>query len=272
MAPDQWLQSFSESLGDLWASLAVVLPRVLGALLVVTAGWIVALLLRLLVRRVVARIERVVRKRTGGEETREQQVASRLASGLVFWLTMLLFIAAAIEQLGLRFVGEGLAAIAIYLPAVLGAVLIVLAAFLFGDFVKRGVASAARASGLSYSELLGELAKVVLFVIAAVLALDQLGVDSTILVVLSATLFAGLIGGATLAFGLGARTTVSNILASHYLQQVYQIGQKVRIEGITGRIVEIHPTSVVLDTADGRAAVPAKTFGESVSALVREED
>ncbi len=268
----QLLELSAGSLGDLWASLAAYLPRVLGALLTVAVGWIVALLLRLLVRQVVARIERFVHKLTGGEEAREQNVGSRIASAFVFWLVLLLFIAAAVEQLGLRVVGEGLAAIAIYLPAALGAVIIVLLAFLFGDFVKRGVGSAARASGLSHAELLGESAKVLLFVIAAVLALDQLRVDSTILVVLSATLLAGLIGGATLAFGLGARTTVSNILASHYVQQIYQTGQKVRVEGITGRIVEIRPTTVVIDTAEGRAAVPTKIFSESVSALVPEED
>lgn len=266
----QFLVSGAESL-DLFPSVVDYLPRVAAAALLIGVGWGVAFLLRGLVRRVVDRLEERVRRRTGGSETREQRVAAELAAGVVFWLVLLLFVAAATEQLGLGVVTRALSAVAAYLPAALGAIVILLVAFLLADFAKRGVASAAASSGLGYAELLGELTRIGIFVVAGVLALDQLGADSTILVVLSATLLGGLVGGATIAFGLGARTTVSNILASHYVLQTYRVGQTIRLEGVTGRIVEIRPTQIVLDSAEGLVAVPAKLFSDSMSTLVEEE-
>lgn len=271
MLSSQWLTSFSESLQSQLSAAVESLPRLLGALLLVAVGWGVASLMRALVRQIVTRLESLVRRRTRGEETREQRLATRVAAGIVFWLVLLFFVAAATEQLGLRIVTQALAELVAYLPAGLGSVLILLLAFLIADFAKSVVAAAARANGLGYAELLGDLTKTLIFVVAGVLALDQLGFNSTILVVLSATLFAGLIGGATLAFAIGSRTTVSNILASHYLTQIYRVGQTIRIEDVTGRIIEIRPTSVLLDTAEGQVAVPAKTFDESVSTLLPED-
>ncbi|MFP3938962.1 MAG: mechanosensitive ion channel family protein [Thermoanaerobaculia bacterium] len=267
----QFLVSGAESFRELSASVIDFLPRLLAALLLIAVGWGLARLLRGLVRRIAERFERLVRRRTGGSETREQRVATELAAGVVFWLVLLLFVAAATEQLGLAVVTQALSALAAYLPAALGAIVILLVAFLVADFAKRGAASAAAASGLGYAELLGELTRIGIFVVAGVLALDQLGANSTILVVLSTTLLGGLVGGAALAFGLGARTTVSNILASHYVVKTYRVGQTIRLEGVTGRIVETRPTQIVLDTAEGLVAVPAKLFSESMSTLVDEE-
>ncbi len=271
MFSSQWFASFGESFLDRVASFADYLPRLASALLLVAIGWLVARLLRALVRQIVSRLEKLVRRRTRGDATREQKVAAQVAAGIVFWLVLLFFVAAATEQLGLRVVTQALSDLATYLPAGLGAVLILLLAFLFADFAKSAVTSAATASGLGYADLLGDLTKTFTFVVAGVLALDQLGFNSTILVVLSATLFGGLVGGATLAFGLGSRTTVSNVLASHYLSQIYRAGQTIRIEGITGRIIEIRPTSVLLDTAEGQTVIPAKTFSESASTLLPED-
>ena len=59
-----------------------------------------------------------------------------------------------------------------------------------------------------------------------------------------------------MAFGLGARTAVSNILASYYLQKTYTPGHNVRIGEIEGEIIQITPTAVVLATPEGRTLVP----------------
>lgn len=270
MDPSSLSQPFTEVLTTSWISISEFLPRILAALLLIAVGWALAALLRALVRQVAGRIERLAHRRTGAEETPGQKAAARVAAGVVFWLVLVFFIAAATEQLGLEVVTQGLVGLATYLPAVLGAVLIVLAALLLADSVRRGATSLATWSGLRYADMFGELARVLIYVIASVFALDQLGVDSTILVVLSATFFAGLVGAASLAFGLGARTTVGNILAAHYLPESYRTGQTILVQGITGRIIEIRRTTVVLDTDGGQVAVPAKVFSESVSTLVRE--
>ena len=100
---------------------------------------------------------------------------------------------------------------------------------------------------------------------------DQLGVESRFLTLTITVVIAALIGGAALAFGLGSRTTVSNIIAAHYLRQVYRVGQTVKIRDLYGRIAEITPTAVLLDGPEGRVLVPAKDFSEVASVLMTKE-
>jgi small-conductance mechanosensitive channel len=79
-------------------------------------------------------------------------------------------------------------------------------------------------------------------------------------------------GGLAIGFGLGARATVSNLLAIHYLLQNYRVGQRIRIGQIDGRIVQVSSTAVMLDTPDGRTLVPGSRFSESASVLLPEVD
>jgi hypothetical protein len=51
-----------------------------------------------------------------------------------------------------------------------------------------------------------------------VVALDQLGIDSTLLILAIGIVLAAVLGSVALAVGLGARSEVSNIIAVHYLK------------------------------------------------------
>ena len=67
---------------------------------------------------------------------------------------------------------------------------------------------------------------------------------------------------------LTSQTVVGNILSAYYIQQTYHTGQHVRIGGLEGEIIRIAPTSVLIETAEGRASMPAKEFSENVSLLL----
>jgi len=86
-------------------------------------------------------------------------------------------------------------------------------------------------------------------------------------IVLGATLFGG-----ALAFGLGARVSVSNILAAYYLKSLYREGQQVKINDIEGQILQLTPTSVLLETSEGQVTIPAKEFSEKASTLKLAKD
>ena len=73
-----------------------------------------------------------------------------------------------------------------------------------------------------------------------------------------------------LAFGLGARTAVSNIIGSHYARQAYQVGQTVRFGDVEGTIAAITPVSVVIRVPYGQVTVPARQFSELPSTLVHD--
>ena len=65
-----------------------------------------------------------------------------------------------------------------------------------------------------------------------------------------------------LALSLGARNYVANLIGGHHLRQAFSVGQQVKVSGFEGRILELTPIAVILETVEGRVTLPAKVFGE----------
>lgn len=75
-------------------------------------------------------------------------------------------------------------------------------------------------------------------------------------------------GGVSIAISLGARGIVTNLIGAHYLRQTLQLGQRVRVQGHEGLIVELSATSLVLETSDGRVMLPGRVFHEDAIVLL----
>ena len=107
--------------------------------------------------------------------------------------------------------------------------------------------------------------------IAVVIAVDQLGVDIAFLTNLFIIILASLLFGASLAFGLGAKTSVSNILGAYYVRKSHRLGTTVRLGDLQGTIVKITDHAICLETSAGLVMVPAKEFSESSITIIKDQ-
>jgi small-conductance mechanosensitive channel len=250
------------------------LPRILIAVGLLLLGWLLASTLRALMHRAVPRLFRLVPSeafRRGLKTSGMERGLTDAFGAIVFWLMMLLAIAVATDVLGLPIMGTLATGVARYVPSILAAVLIVIIGMVVGNIARTTVATASTSAGLPYGDLPGRVAQTVILLITAVVAIDQVGINSTFIVVLIAIFLATTLGGLAVAFGLGARGTVSNLLASHYLLQNYQVGQRIRIGALEGRIVQINNVSLMLETTEGRALIPASEFESRPSVLLPDD-
>ena len=251
------------------------LPRLIGALAILAVGWALALVLRWLTRRLVRGLDRLIPSRIIQTSLRRlgmQRPASEVTGGILYWIVILLFLTAATETLGLPVVTTWLSGIALYLPRILSAVLIGFAGLIGGILLRDLIVTATASAGVTYGRTLGRLAQVATLLVSLLVAVEQIGINIAFLTTVVITLLAALLFAAALAFGLGARVTVSNILASHYLQKAYTVGQRVKIGEWEGEIVQITATAVVLESGVGRALVPARMFSETASVLLTGKD
>jgi small-conductance mechanosensitive channel len=115
------------------------------------------------------------------------------------------------------------------------------------------------------------LTQVSIVAAAALIAAEQLGLDVSLLKNVLLIVMSAALGAAALAFGLGAREVVSDILAMHYVNKSYRIGQVVRIGSQQGRIVRTTRTSVLLENAEGELAIPGRRFANDPCVLLNEE-
>jgi small-conductance mechanosensitive channel len=266
----EWVQPLNNSLAILGQRIGQHLPNLLAAVALLLIGWGLASLARTWSKRLISGVDWFVRSQAVENALRRIGLswgASDVIGSILFWVVLFLFFTAATETLGLPVLATWLAGISYYLPRILVAVLIVLAGLLAGNLARDAVTGAAGAARLAYGNLLGRALYGVIVLIAIVTGVDQLGIESRFLTATIIIVIGAIIGGAALAFGLGSRTAVSNIIAAHYLRQIYQVGHTVRIGNVHGKIIEITATAVVIESSDGRVLVPAKDFSEGVSVL-----
>lgn len=182
----------------------------------------------------------------------------------VYYLTLGFFILLAIRSLGVHLLGEWLDAVIVYIPRLLLGGAIIFGGYLLGAVVRSLVANITDpASG----QMLPKLAQYLVLIAAIITGLDQMAIDVSFLATLTVLVLGALLGGLSLAFALGSREVVANMLSRRELDR-YQVGDRVRIDNAEGRIVEVSRTGVLLEADEGLTFVPASRFASSIVVLV----
>jgi len=193
-----------QSFSDLWYAVVQFIPSILAAVIIFIIGWIVGVVLYRVVDQVVKilRIDDALKAAGLNEMAREAGFNLNIGAflgTLVQWFTVIVFLVAALDVLGLNQVTIFLQQVVLlYLPQVIVAVLILILAAIVAETVRNIVASSARAAGAKTGELAGSVAKWAIWVFAIMAILNQLGIATEFV----QTLFTGLVVAISLAFGL----------------------------------------------------------------------
>lgn len=269
-----WFDDLGAAATDLMQAVVENVPSLLGALLLLIAGLTIGRLARRGVMKAGGGINQLLDRFTpAGSPVRFRlsPAALKLFCDVAFWLIVLLFITLATRVAGLDTFADWLGGILGYLPSLLAGGLIIIAGYLISALVRDLVSATLSSAGLSRSDLFGVVAQGTTFLTAVVIGIDQIGIDASFLVTIIAIFVAAILGSVALAFGLGARALVSNLIGAHYLQRHFRPGQLARIGTMEGEILELTPTSLVLASADGRVTIPAKVFNEESMVLLTPE-
>ena len=247
------------------------LPQLLGAIALLFVGWVLARLLRLATRRGAALLDSLVVRGTGQSRWRIGRSASVLGT-VVYWVVLLFFVTAATQTLGLQTFTDWLSRLLDHLPTLAAGLLIVAAGYLLSGFVAELVQATATGLTPPQRNALARVAQGATLVVAMLVGADQIGLKVTWIAILAAVLLASVMGGVTLAVSLGARGYVANLIGAHYLRQALQLGQRVRVSGHEGRIVDVTATSLVLETTDGRVVLPGRIYHDEAIVVITRGD
>ncbi|MGB5472354.1 MAG: mechanosensitive ion channel domain-containing protein [Gammaproteobacteria bacterium] len=265
----EWTATLAESVRRVAFQILEYLPSILGAVVLLLVGWGVARLLRYTTEKITEKtLVRLAHTRPMDTRIKQPQsysAAPRIASRIVFWVTMLFFILAAAEVLELKVISGLLGGVTAYLPRLLAGLLILFIGLWFGEATRAVLTRTSIRIGVEQGEILGRLGQVLVLLVVFSVAAGQIGIDNTVLVALVATLFGVTLGAIALAFAFGAKTTIANMLGAQSIAQAYQAGDTIRIGDIEGKILRITRTSLILETRDGQALIPAKRFSEQES-------
>lgn len=272
---DDTANQFLELLARAKHGFVEALPNIAAAVLVLVLGWGLARMLRKIVRRVFRRVP--VRMPPGAPQTAwteavGEQRTGEVAGNGVYWLVLLSTLLIAIDTLGLPVFNRWIGAFASYLPKVAIAMALVLGGVIAGRLARNATITAAFRIPPSQARSLGRLVQVSIVVATVLIAAEQLGLDVSLLTSVFLIALAAVLGGGALAFGLGARELMADILAMHYAQKSYRVGQVVRVGPHQGRIVRTTRTAVVLESTEGELSVPGRHLADNPSVLLNQEE
>jgi hypothetical protein len=266
---DAWREIFVRAFSELGANVAVFLPSLVGALLLLVVGWLLSRGLEIVAGRALRGmgLDGVSERLRIAELLRRAEIGmtfSQIVARLLFWLVMLTFLLSSVETLGLSAVTTTIDRLIAFIPNVIAAALIGLGGLLLGRFVSTVVSSAAAAAGIETAPRLGFLAQLLVGGLVLVVAFEQVGVETEILV-LPFTVGVGAAGLAIgLAFALGARPVITHIMAGHFLKQSLPRDGIVEVEGRRGLVERVGAVDTLLRSDDGQWSVPNAMLLERV--------
>jgi mechanosensitive ion channel-like protein len=194
-------------------------PRLVGFLLILLIGYIVAKVVKGILTKVLQRVGLDHALHSGSTGQYVNQVApdvkpSRTIGAIAFWFIFLGAISIAVSQLGITALTDFVGSIAAYLPNVVAAIVI---------FVVAGAIAAAigglvaRTMGdTPTGKIVGSVVPVLVMAIATFMILNQLKIAPAIVTITYAALIGGVFLAMALAFGLGGRDVASKMLNDAY--------------------------------------------------------
>ncbi len=249
-------------------------PYVVGAIVVLVLGYVVARLAARLLTIVSQRVRlQVAAERSGLAESMQHMGIKRdvpaIIGTIVFWLLMCVFVMAAFKILQLDALTTAMGKVAAYIPNLLIATVVVVVGLLVASLLRGIVATSADRLGVSYAENLANACYYALAALTFFWAFDQLGIKFELLNYAILIVVGGLALAFGLAFGLGGREVMAGILAGYYLRQRLNAGDHVQVGALEGTVREVGPVATIVETNEAglvnRHTVPnTKMLNEAV--------
>lgn len=197
------------------------LPKVLVALVILIAGWLIAKAVRFGIEKALRAINfHVVTEKAGIESFLQQggvqTDTTRIIGLLFYWLAILATLMIAFNSVGLTYITDLIRQVTLFIPNVIVAVLVLAFGAYFARFISATVTAYCRNVDMEDAELLGRISGYATMIFVVLIALDQVQVGGDIirqsfLIVLAAIAFA-----CALAFGLAGQKRAADYLERHW--------------------------------------------------------
>lgn len=255
-----WSEVFLHSFQTFGQKLLGAVSGILGAILILLLGW----LFSKLVARGVSRLLKLVKfdvlaKKIKATELLEKANISRSPSEVigtfVYWIVLLLVIISASDALGWTVVSQEVSKLLGLLPNVLVAIVLFVVGFHIASFVRDFIKGAASSLNLGTGKLISGFVFYLLLVIISLTALNQAGVDTSIITNNLMLILGAILAAAAISYGIASKDVLSNILAGFFSRRTFQAGQTIEIGGVRGKIVAATNISVTIQSDDKEKVV-----------------
>ena len=212
-----WNELIADPIRQMLTRILAYLPILLGALIILIVGWIVAKIIRRLVDLLLKVIHfDAMADKTGISEVLrkgDSQITAReIVSGLVYWLIIIMVLIMTVDALGLPKSSDVLASVFAYVPKVIAALLVLIVAMFLAGFVSGIVRTACGNAKLPKPELIAGISRWAIIIFAVTIAMEELGIAPLLVGTAFNIILGGVVLALALAFGLGGKDAAAKYL------------------------------------------------------------
>jgi hypothetical protein len=249
----------AESLRQLWE----FVPGLVGAAVLLVAGYLLAKVVQRATARLLRRIKLNELLRSGGvlpglDHGSAHINPTRLIANLLFWVVMFAAMIVAADALGVDSLAQVFSQLVSYIPSMIAAIVVVIISIVLGDFVEGLIMASAGA--LHGGALLARVGKGGVVLLGVFMALQELGVGSEIVTTAFAIIFGAVALALALSFGLGNRDLAGEVTRTWYARwraEREAIEREVEAEEIAEGLSDDSPNRAPVHTPiDVQAAPP----------------
>ncbi|HET7213546.1 MAG TPA: hypothetical protein VFL79_08160 [Terriglobia bacterium] len=217
------LDTLSRTLGNFFNALTVFLPHVLSMVVIIVAGFVVALVLKVIVRRIfgIASFRKYCDSAGLTNMMRKAALPPpvELLGQIVFWVVWIVFIVLGVDALGISALREQISRFFTFLPQIFVAMVVLFIGLLIANFLSRATLLAATNANYRSARVLASLVRLVIIIFFVTMALEQIGLGRRVVLIAFSIAFGALMLGSAIAFGLGGRDVARQILEKQFAQK-----------------------------------------------------
>lgn len=257
-----WGTLFYNSLQAFGQKMMGSVPYILGAILILVIGWLIAKSVAAGVKKLleISQFDKLAQKAKAQEILDKANISltpSGIVGKFVYWIVMLLVITSAADSLGWTIVSAEISKLMAYLPKLFVAIVIFIVGSTIVSIIRDVIRGATSSMGIATGKFISEFVFYLLFIVVVLTALGQAGIDTSIITSNMLLILGAILVTASISYGFASRDILSNILASYFNKKTFQVGQHIEIGNLKGEIVQITNISVFIKDGGNIVVIPS---------------
>jgi hypothetical protein len=214
------ISELSQAIQELARGFAHFLPRLIVMLILAFAGWLVAYIIKIVLRSILRLIKfDKLSENAGASQLLNKAAlppASELLSRFVFWVAWLGFILLGVSVLGILGLQEQIARFFLFLPRLFVAMFILFFGLLAASFFARAALLAAVNANVPSPRLLSSALRSIIIVFVLSIAFEEMGTAEQTMLLAFGIGFGALMLGLAIAFGIGGQDLARDFLEKRF--------------------------------------------------------
>ncbi len=254
-----------ETFNDMIKSFMGFFYNLIGAVLILLIGWIVA--------KVVAAVTKKMLEQVGadkiGDKLNEIDAIkglkleiklSSIISKVLYYFILIFMLRPAADTLGVPAISDMVKLLVEFIPKLISSALMLSAGIFLADALKNFVVTLCKSFNIAAGKLIGTAIFFFLLIIFVIQAVAQVGINTSLLESSFNLLVGGIIFAFAIGYGFASKEILLNIISSFYSKNRYKEGQIIEIDGIKGEIIAMDNTTITLKTLDSKTVFPLQVL------------